>query len=153
MKEKTENPVVLPEQNMPSLSINLAPKDETPVVTTDKMISIYSEILDDIREDRKEVSEVFDIIKNMVMNEGDATHSTKEAMVNLLKLKHETSDKKTKVMELLMRVVLKDRSTFPGYLAAHQENKVIINSKPRNTRSLIEKIIEEEKKSTGRDKS
>jgi len=148
-KQKVEIVEAATEVNLPSMSVSVGAiqtkEDQLPVITNDKMISLYSEILDYIRDDRKEASEAYDMIKNMVVNEGDATEGSKEAMVNMLKLRHETSDKMTRVMDLLMRVILKDRSTYQPFL--NQENKIIINAKQqRNTRSFIEKLLEEEKK-------
>jgi hypothetical protein len=53
----------------------------------------------------------------------------------------------TKVMDLLMRYVLKDRDTFPKYLAAKQENNIVIKDKStkRNFLEKLEKAKKENK--------
>jgi hypothetical protein len=84
----------------------------------------------------------------MVVNDGDATSSSKEAMVQLLRVRVEATDKMTKVMDLLMRYVLKERDTFPKFLSVNQENNITNNTKTTKTnrRSLLEKLAKEEGK-------
>ena len=77
----------------------------------------------------------------MVMNDGDATSSTKEALVNLIKIKSDMSDKMSKVADLMTRIKLKERDTFPKYLAAQQNNTINIGNNGNNSRrSLIEAL-------------
>jgi len=75
------------------------------------------------------------------MNDGDATSSTKEALVNLIKIKSDMSDKMSKVADLMTRIKLKERDTFPKYLAAQQNNTINIGNNGNNSRrSLIEAL-------------
>jgi hypothetical protein len=76
----------------------------------------------------------------MVLNDGDASSASKEAIVNLLKIKSDTSDKMTKVADLMTRIKLKDKDTFPRYLAAQQNNKVIIEGSKREMIKSINKM-------------
>ena len=73
----------------------------------------------------------------MVFNEGDSTTSSKEAVVNLIKLRSEQSDKMTKVADLMTRIKLKERDTFPRYMAASQNNTINIGG---DRRALLEAI-------------
>lgn len=120
---KTE--VALPNLNI-TLPAETEPKFE--LVKHEQLTEFYTEVLNDIRDDRKEIDEVLKHFLDMITNDGDATTASKEAVVNLLKLKSESADKKTRVVDLLMRAFLKERDTFPRYLAAHQHNEIKIES-------------------------
>ena len=76
----------------------------------------------------------------MIINDGDASSASKEAIVNLLKIKSDTSDKMSKVADLMTRVKLKEKDTFPRYLAAQQNNKVVIEGSKRDLLKSISKI-------------
>jgi cellobiose-specific phosphotransferase system component IIA len=136
---------------MPSLNVNVPQKkeEERTVIKNEEMVTLYKEILDYCRKDRQDADDAFKTFLEMVVNEGDATSSSKEAMVNLLKTKVEATDKMTKVMDLLMRYVLKDRDTFPRYLAANQENNIIVKggNKKRSFLEKIEKMQKDNKES------
>lgn len=128
------------EMPIPALNVNVPPpqKEEKPLVTNEEMIDFYKKILLYCEEDRTEANDAFKTFMDMAVNDGDASHSTKEVMVQLLKIRTESTDKMTKVMDLLMRYVLKDRDTFPRYLAANQENNIIF--KGGSKRSFLEKL-------------
>lgn len=133
---------------LPQLNVNMqmaSKKDEEVVlVKNEAMIALYEEILGHCREDRKDADSAFKSFLDMVLNDGDATSSSKEAMVQLLRVRVEATDKMTKVMDLLMRYVLKDRDTFPKYLAAKQENNIVIKDKSTK-RSFLEKLEKQKK--------
>jgi hypothetical protein len=140
----TETPV-------PQVNINLPvaqKKEEIVLVQNEQMIDLYNEILGQCREDRKDADGAFKTFLDMVVNDGDATSSSKEAMVQLLRVRVEATDKMTKVMDLLMRYVLKERDTFPKFLSVNQENNITNNTKTTKTnrRSLLEKLAKEEGK-------
>jgi hypothetical protein len=122
--EKKEE-VSLPSLNV-SVNLPAEQKEKAELVKPEQILGYCDEIFDDIREDRREIDEICKSFLDMVMNEGDATTSSKEALVNLLKLKSDTADKKTKVFDLMMRAFLKEKDTFPRYLAAHQHNEIKI---------------------------
>jgi hypothetical protein len=127
---------------LPAMNVGLpaqAPgKEEKPLVTNDEMVDMYKKIMNHCEDDRNEANDLFQCLKDMVINDGDASHSTKEAMIQSLRIRCETTDKQTKVMDLLMRYILKDRDTFPRYLAANQENNIIF--KGGSKRSFLEKL-------------
>jgi cellobiose-specific phosphotransferase system component IIA len=115
------------------------------IISDGEILGIYGEIMDCIREDRKQVSDFIDTMAEMVINDGDATSSSKEALVNLVKIKSDMSDKMGKVADLMTRVKLKEKDTFPKYLAANQNNTINI-SEGASRRSLIEAINKAKKK-------
>ena len=128
---------------LPSINVNVPTEaKETELVKPEQIVSFYNEIMNDIRTDRQEIDEVLKHFEDMVINSGDAQTSTKEALVNLMKLKSDTADKKTKVVDLLLRAYHKT-DNFPRYLAAHQENTINIDGAKRK---MLKTIINEAEK-------
>jgi DNA replication initiation complex subunit (GINS family) len=138
---------IIEEQNlqhlMPKMNVSvgnqLPEMEPNNIVSDEQLVDIYSEILGCIREDRQQVAGFIDTMAEMVINEGDATSSSKEALVNLVKIKSDMTDKMSKVADLMTRVKLKDKDTFPKYLAANQNNTINI-SETGSRRALIEAV-------------
>jgi hypothetical protein len=137
---------VLPTMNVAAPEL---PAEEKCIVSDEKILNVYDDILDNCNEDRKQADELLSSFVDMVMNGGDATSSSKEAVVNLLKLKADISDKKAKVADLMTRMKLKERDTFPRYLAASQHNNVIIENTSPTTKRDILKAIQTAKRAKG----
>lgn len=137
------------DQLLPTMTVNptelLPPKEEC-IVSDVQIMGLYDEILQDCRNDSKNVDEVLANFLEMVMNDGDASPATKEGVVNLLKIKSDIADKKTKVADLMTRIKLKDKDTFPRYLAAQQNNKVVIEGSKREMIKNINKLAQPRKK-------
>lgn len=126
---------------LPNMTVNQNQEENDKCIVGDEtLLAIYDEILGNCRDDRRYIDEVLVNFIDMITNDGDATAATKEGVVNLMKIRTDTSDKMTKVAELMTRLKLKDRDTFPRYLAAHQHNNVTIESSKRD---LIRKIQKE----------
>ena len=125
--------------NVPVSDIVNYEEEKRSIVSDDQIMGLYGEILDCIKEDRQQVSSFIDTMAEMVINDGDATSSSKEALVNLVKIKSDMTDKMSKVADLMTRVKLKEKDTFPKYLAANQNNTININE-GGSRRSLIEAI-------------
>ena len=119
-------------------------ENENTIVSDEQLVDVYNEVLDDIRKDRKQVDDFINNFADLVINEGDSTSASKEALVNLLKLKHDTSDKMAKIADLMTRIKLKDKDTFPRYLAANQNNTININS-GNNKRQFLEALNNKKK--------
>lgn len=110
------------EESVPHLSVNISqPPAKTEIVEANDITSICKEILSDIRTDGGEIDKAYCNFAEMVFNGGDPSTASKEALVNLLKLKADQVDKKSKVMELLLRAFLKDNS--PKIVSATQNNE------------------------------
>jgi hypothetical protein len=140
-KEKEQDQQVA----LPNLNVNVnvpAEMKKEELVKSDQLVGYVNEALQDIQDDRKEIDEVLKSFLEMVMNEGDATTSSKEAVVNLLKLKSESVDKKTRIIDLLMRAYLKERDTYKTYFNAHQHNEFKIEDNSRR-RQLLKAIHNE----------
>ena len=153
MNNKNQDNVVEAEvsdykEMMPAMNVGMPTqiqqKDDD-LISDDAMLGIYAEILDRIRTDRGEIDDFIAKFGEMVFNEGDATTSSKEALVNLIKLKVDAADKMSKVADLMTRVKLKEKDTFPKYLAAHQNNTIHIGDQGAK-RSLLHAINKAQKK-------
>jgi hypothetical protein len=126
---------------LPQLNLNAQPVEgqkEECIVSDQVLLNLYDEVLKDCRKDKDEIDTVLTNFIDMVTNDGDSSNSTKEAIVNLLKIKSDIADKKTKVADLMTRIKLKERDTFPRYLAAHQTNHVTIENTSK--RDLLKAI-------------
>lgn len=131
---------------MPTMDANplpLPPEDKC-IVEDQKLLDLYDELLEQGREDRKQAQELVVNFEDMVVNDGDATSSSKEALVALLKLKSDVTDKMAKIADLMTRHKLKERNTFPTYLANHTHSNVTIET--NNTKRDILKKLEANKK-------
>lgn len=128
---------------VPVMNVQLAEnkQEKQELVNSEKMLGLLNEVMDDIREEKKSIEEITSIFQEMVINGGDSSNSSKEALVNLIRLRAECADRKTKIVDLAMRAFLKQNDTFPKYLTAVQNNE--FKSAP-NRRQLI-KAMEEEK--------
>jgi uncharacterized membrane protein YdfJ with MMPL/SSD domain len=122
-----------------NIVVSANPTDECPITDTD-LHQIYSEILDDIRNDRREINSLLNNFTEMVMNEGDGSSASKEAIVNLIKTKSDLSDKKTKIADLMTSLRIKDKSLLKN--STNQTNHIHITDK----RNLIESLTTKYKK-------
>ena len=119
---------------------------EKPCIVSDEMLlGVYGEIMENLRADRTQIDDVLNTFAEMVVNEGDSTTSSKEALVNLLKAKSDTADKMSKVADLMTRIKLKARDTFQPYMA--KGNTInIIDQGGDSKRALLETINKAKKK-------
>lgn len=132
---------------MPAMNVNMQPaiqpeRDVSNLISDTKLVKVYDECLDDIRKNTDEIDTVLSTFVNMVINEGDATTSSKEALVNLIKIKADQTDKKAKILDLMTRLKLKD--PFPKYMAAHQTNNVTIKESV-SKKSMLKQLAKEAK--------
>ena len=127
-----ENESIIPVPAM-NVAITTATGTTTSVTETD-LQNIYHEIMDDLRSDRKEIDILLNNFVEMVMNEGDSSSASKEAVVNLVKIKNDVADKKAKIADLMTSLVLKDKNI--SKLNATQNNHIHITDK----RAILETL-------------
>lgn len=135
------------ESIIPSMNVSLSPQpmvEKQPIVSEDMLLGIYSEILTNLREDRNEMGGYVTNLAEMVFNENDGDFHSKEALCLLIKTKSEIGDKMAKIADLMTRVVLKEKDTFPRYLAANQNNTINIGNSDK--RELLKQIDRFQKK-------
>jgi len=83
----------------------------------------------------------------MVMNDGDATTSSKEALVNLVKVKTDLQDKMLKAADLMTRLKIKNTYAYSGpHLNALQQNNFNIGADANFDRKELIKAINQAKK-------
>lgn len=123
---------------------------EVSIISDDALLGVYGEIMDNLRSDRSQASELVDTFSNMVLNDGDSSTASKEALVNLLKTKIEASDKMAKIADLMTRIKLKQPDTFQPWMSKGKDkggNTInIYDSSGINRKSLMEKIQKEKRK-------
>jgi len=144
--EELDIEMLLPSMNVSKEMVPQAEPTEC-IIQDETLVDLYSEILNNAREDRSKVDEIMSTFMEMVINDGDASSSSKEAIVNLMKIKADQADKMSKIADLMTRIKLKDKDTFPRYLAAQQNNKVVIEGSKRDLLKSISKIAKKKGKS------
>jgi len=133
---------------IPQMNVAVPPAEENKLISDEKMVGVYDEVLENIRQDRAEIDNLKSQFEEMVLNGGDATTASKEALVNLMKMKLDTSDKMSKIADLMTRA--RGVNTFPKYFAANQNNTINMSSKraltPHEKRTLIENEVKKQNK-------
>jgi len=130
--------------------VSVAPVEgekEMSIVTDEALLGVYGEIMDNLRNDREQVSGLVDTFSNMVFNDGDSSTASKEALVNLLKTKIDATDKMTRIADLMTRIKLKQPDTYQPWMGKTKDkggNTInIYDSSGINRRSLMERIQKE----------
>ncbi len=125
------------------------PAQEASIITDEALLGVYGEIMDNLRDDRNQVSGLVDTFSNMVLNDGDSSTASKEALVNLLKTKIDASDRMAKIADLMTRIKLKQPDTFQPWMSKGKEkggNTInIYDSSGINRKSLMERVQKEKK--------
>jgi len=135
---------MVPKMNV-ALNANVEPKEM--LITDEQYLDVINNILTEIKEDRKQVSDYIENFAEMVINEGDATTSSKEALVNLVKIKTDLQDKMLKAADLMTRLKLKNTYAYSGpHLNALQQNNFNIGSEADFDRKELIKAINQAKK-------
>jgi hypothetical protein len=126
----------------PTLNLSIPPvENKQDLIKGEQLTSYFKDIMEDIREDRFSIDGILTNFVDLVTNGGDATSSSKEALINLLKLKADMSDKKIKVVDLMSRIYLKEKDTFPKYLTANQHNEYnIVGNKRKILKDLQDEV-------------
>ena len=125
------------ENILPPMNINVPNAAQMPeqkqLISDEQYLSTIDEILNNMREDRKQVSDFIDTFADMVLNDGDATTSSKEALINLIKTKSDIQDKMLKAADLMTRLKMKNSYAFSGpHLNALQQNNINIGQDNTN---------------------
>jgi hypothetical protein len=135
---------------MPQMNVSVpAEQPQSQLISDELYMGVLQEIMETIREDRKQVSDYVDNFADMVINDGDATTSSKEALVNLVKIKTDMADKMAKVADLMTRLKQKNTYAYSGpHMNAVQQNNINIGTDAAdfNRRELIRAINQAKKK-------
>lgn len=149
---QSEEMVVKDDDDMPLAKLDK--EDDEPkglsLIEDETLLGVYGEILTNLREDREQVSELLDTFANMVVNDGDSSTASKEALVNLAKTKIDASDRMAKIADLMTRVKLKQPDTFKPYMKKEGYDGSgptinIYDNSGVNKRALMEAIQKEKK--------
>jgi len=127
------------ENLVPKMEVNCTPDENQECIVGDEVLmGLYDEILENARNDRDQSDDLLANFVNMVLNDGESSSASKEAIVNLMKVKSDISDKMTKIADLMTRIKLKERDTFPRYLASQQNNKIVFDGDKRDFLKKLE---------------
>lgn len=137
-KEDLQMPPVALNINIPATT---EPKNE--LVQAEQIVSLCKTILSDIDSEKEEINLSFNNFSEMVFNAGDATSASKEALVNLLKLKSDMVDKKMKMAEFMLKAFSKEG---PKTVTAHQHNDFHIGGDKRKLFADLDKEDEKNEK-------
>lgn len=136
-----EGQLVEQQENLPAVPDEQPPLD---LISDEALLGVYGEIMDNLRSDRDQFSELTDTFAEMVINEGDSSTSSKEALVNLAKAKMETADRMAKIADLMTRIKLKQPDTFKPYMKKEGQpsgNTInIYDTSGLNKRALLEAL-------------
>jgi hypothetical protein len=128
----------------PECGIQESKPNELSIISDETLVGVYEEILDNLRSDRDQVSGLVDTFSNMVLNDGDASTSSKEALVNLVKTKIDATDRMAKIADLMTRIKLRQPDTFQPWMNKGKDksgNTInIYDSSGLNRKSLMERI-------------
>lgn len=143
---------------MEEINNNIAPKEEKEIVSAEPgnelasiisdemLLGVYGEILDNIRQDRVQADSFLNEFAEMVINGGDASSASKEALVNLIKAKMDAADKMVRVADLMTRLKMKDKDTFKPYLNKGGSNTInIIENSGGKSKATILKELKKKK--------
>ena len=119
-------------------------KSVVDLVSDDRVIEYYEEAMNCIKEDREEAYERYLDFADMSINDGDPSSATKEALVNLLKLKNEGVNQMIKILDLWTRMKMKERTTSSQIYAYQQNNKYDMAKANPNVKKLIKMAKEME---------
>lgn len=137
-------------QTSGDMTTGVESEKELSIISDEALLGVYGEIMDNLRSDREQVSDLVDTFSNMVLNDGDGSTSSKEALVNLVKTKMDASDKMTRIADLMTRIKLKQPDTFQPWMSKAREkggNTInIYDSGGINRKSLMEEIQKEKGK-------
>jgi len=118
------------------------------LISDEAILGIYGEILNNFRQDRESAAGLQAEFEDLVINGGDATTSSKEALVNLFKARMEASNNMTRIADLMTRIKLKEKNTMQDWQKSKANNTInIIDSGGLNRRALLDEI-EKTKKET-----
>jgi len=135
------------------MNVSLPEKDQQlpadALISDQQYLGVLDEIMTNIRDDRKQVDEFLGTFADMVLNDGDATTASKEALINLVKTKVDLQDKMLKAADLMTRLKLKNTYAYSGpHLNAMQQNNFNIGADNTNfnRKELIRAINQAKKK-------
>jgi len=123
-----------------ALNISIPTAENSPaLVNPEQIVGLVQTVMTDIDAEKIEIQEAYTNFAEMVFNAGDATSASKEALVNLLKLKSDLVDKKTRMLEMMMKVY---KTEGPKNVTVRQDNDFHVHDKRR----LFDELDKEAKK-------
>lgn len=144
MEKKDNYEIKDVEENFPILVPNslelIKEGDIDRLIPDNKLLGVYQDILTNVQNDRQEISDILEKFLDMVLNGGDATSASKEAVVGLIKSKSDANDQVIKIADLMTRLKMKEKNTFNPAIHAHQHNTYNVGKLDEEKDILIQEI-------------
>lgn len=116
-------------EEIPQIALNVnipVPESDLQIIEPNQITNLVQTVMTDIDCEKTEIQEAYANFADMVFNSGDATSASKEALVNLLKLKSDLIDKKSKMLEMMIKVY---KTEGPKTVTVKQENDFHVHDK------------------------
>ena len=108
---------LVPEMPFPAPLV--VPSEGTDSLISDKdLMDTFDEVKDMLKEDREQIKDLTAKFADMVINGGDASSSSKEALSSLAKTQTDLIDKLVKVLDLKTRMKMKEKNTMSDGMMA-----------------------------------
>lgn len=99
-------------------------EQEVPIFDNDEIRQMHFHILENIKNDSENLDTVINYFHEVVVDNGDASNSSKEALVNLIKIKTDLNDQMTKIYSEMLKT--KNKSVK---INASQKNYIYASTK------------------------
>lgn len=146
-EEEVSQGEIVEENKESIINVNMMPQPLEPkpeLISDQQLKGVYDEILGMLRNEHKQCTEYIDNFAECVINGGDSTTSSKEALVNLVKIRTDIPDKMSKIADLMTRLKMKQPDTYKPYL--NQTNNVMISDTTAERRALLDSIKKAKRK-------
>ena len=110
--------------DIPEDDVSITAQEDEDIVSDQMLLGIYSEILDNVRQDRSEIDEYLGRFADMV---------------NLIKMKTDQSDKMSKIVDLMTRVKMKEKDVSK-FITKQNGDVINIGNNGPSKRALLEQI-------------
>ncbi len=134
-----------------SINTELAKPDADDLIKDEELLFAYDDAENMLKDDRKQTDDILANFLDMVMNEGDGSTASKEAICKLLELKMKAADSIIKLADLKTRIKLKERNTFPPYMAQHNTYNIGKEGK-LDKRKLLKELDKKKNEAKSNDK-
>lgn len=125
--------------------------DADDLIKDQELLFAFDDATTMLKNDRQQTEEILANFIDMVINEGDGSTASKEAICKLLELKIKAADSIIRIADLKTRIKMKEKNTFPPYLAQHNTYNIASGDKV-DKRKLLGELAQKKKEARKNDK-
>lgn len=152
-KDTSEEESELTTNNESKVPAEQEGRDLSTLVPDEMLMGVYGELFTNLKDDRKQIEDLLSTFADMVINEGDSTTSSKEALTKLVDAKANNVDKMVKIADLMTRIKLKERDTYKPYYGSKTGSatiNIIENPNGSNKKAILEALKAKKKEKDGK---